>query len=76
MTCQNTEIIVFDVIHLKPGVQYQEGNILGFSEAQPKKSGRTNLAIIIAPLVGGLPFVLLLILISLFTQSFLHEQSM
>ena len=56
--CKDTGKTMLHVIHIKPG---QECHILGFSEAQPEKPGRTNLAIMIAPLMGGPSFVLLLI---------------
>ena len=51
------------------------GQILGFSEAQPEKPGRTNLTIMIAPLIGGPLFVLRLIPIHCLTGNFLYEQS-
>ena len=68
--------IIFDEIHIKPGVQYQGGHILGFSEDQPEKPARTILAIMIGPLMGGPPFVARLIPIYSLKQDFLYEQSM
>lgn len=65
--CKDTGKIIFDAIHIRPGVQYQGCHILGFSETQPEKPGRTNLAIMTAPLMGDPPFVLLLVLIHCFT---------
>lgn len=66
--------ILCDEIHIKPGVQYQGGHIIGFSDDEPEKAAKTILALMVAPLLGKPAFVARLIPIYSLKADFLYQQ--
>ena len=66
--------ILLDEIHIKPGVQFQGGHIIGFSCDEPDKPAKTVLALMIAPLLGKPAFVTRLIPIYSLKAAFIFEQ--
>ena len=66
--------ILVDEIHIKPGIQYQGGHLIGFSADQPDKAAKSVLALMIAPLMGKPAFVARLIPIFSLNAEFLYDQ--
>ena len=66
--------ILVDEIHIKPGVQYQGGHLIGFSADQPDMPAKTILGLMIAPLMGKHAFIARLIPVFSLTADLLYEQ--
>lgn len=63
-----------DEIHIRSGVQYQGGPLIGFSVDEPEKPAKNVLAFMLASLMGHPAFVIRLIPIFPLKANFLFDQ--